>query len=68
MPRKLTVKQQAKVDDDRISSAYSRSCSGLPIDIMLLSKVSAVGHASIACGDDDATLGTKLRAFVETIR
>jgi hypothetical protein len=53
--------------DARINSAYSRNCSGIQVSIMDLGKISAVGKASILAGDDDATLGTKLRTFALSI-
>lgn len=67
-PRKLSPKAQAKHDDARVSSAYHRTCSNIEIPMMQILKISAIGRESIAAGDDDETLGQKIRAYVETIR
>ena len=67
-PRKLSPKAQAKHDEARVSQAYTRACSGIQIDMMAIPKVFEVGLASVATGDDDTTLGAKLRAYVDTIR
>jgi hypothetical protein len=54
--------------DARVNSAYSKNCSGIQVNIMDLSKVMAVGKASVLAGDDDdATLGTKLRSYALSI-
>jgi len=56
-----------KLIDKRIETAYRATCSGVSINIMDIGKVFAEGRKLIATGVDDATLGTGLRAFVDTI-
>jgi hypothetical protein len=48
-----------------IESTYYKTCSGIQIDIMDISKVFAEGHKALAEGRD---LATAIRTFVETIR
>lgn len=65
--KKLTKKEQ-KARGDRVSRVYGQTCSGIQISIWDMGKVMNVGLESIEAGDDDATLGQKIQAFVETIR
>lgn len=57
-----------KAIDKRIESAYYANCSGVAINIMDIEKVFAAGRAAILAGADDAALGEKLRAVVDTLR
>lgn len=66
--RKLTAKQQKKVDDIRIEKAYRAGCCNIQIDIMKISSVFAVGQKAINEGADDEALASLIRAYVETIR
>lgn len=68
MARTPTQKQQKKINDKRIETAYGLHCSGISIRMLDIPKVSKVGQASIDSGADDAALGAAIRAFVETIR
>ena len=57
-----------KKADVAVDAAYKATCSGIQINMMDIGKVFAVGRASYFAGDDAATLGAKIRAYVETIR
>lgn len=57
-----------KIADSRINRVYCRSCSGVQIDIMDISKVFHVGRMAIAGGADDQELAVKIVDFVNTIR
>jgi hypothetical protein len=52
----------------RVEEAYYRSCSGVQIDIMDISKVFAVGEKAVAEGADDTALEAAIVDFVQTIR
>jgi hypothetical protein len=52
----------------RIESAYRKSCLNIQISMMDIGRVFDIGELAIAEGADDATLESKIRAFVETIR
>jgi len=62
------TKREAKVVDERVNRAYTRSCQNISIDIFDIEKVFVVGRDAISHGADDATLEKVLRTFVETIR
>ena len=66
--RKISPKAQAKAIDTRIQAAYGRTCEGIQIGIMDITKVFAHGKAAIERGADDTQLDRDIRAFVETIR
>jgi hypothetical protein len=53
--------------DARIEKAYYRTCSGVQINIMDISKVFDHGRKGVETGADDETLGVELRRFVDTI-
>jgi predicted regulator of amino acid metabolism with ACT domain len=63
-----TAKSLQKKVEARIDRAYRAMCSGVEIDMFDISKVFAVGRAAVAEGVDDAVLGERIKAFVETIR
>jgi hypothetical protein len=65
---RISKKTLEKQIENRISAAYSRTCSGVQVDIMDLGKISNVGRKAIAEGCDDKQLGDRIAAFVETIR
>lgn len=62
-PKKLT---QKKIDD-LVDASYRRSCSGVSINVMDISKVFKVGTAAVLEGKRDAELDKAVRAFVDTI-
>ena len=66
--RKLTTKQQKKVDEIRIEKAYRAGCCGIQIDIMRISSVFAVGQKATNQGANDDALASLIRVYVETIR
>ena len=66
--RKISKKAQDKLNKDRVVAAYNATCNGIQVNVMDLSRISAVGDAAIAEGVDDIVLGQRIRAFVETIR
>ena len=51
--------------DELVEAAYYRTCSGIQINIMDISKVFAVGRQALERGED---LDSSIRAYVETIR
>lgn len=61
------AKSQKQIDK-RIETAYYAAYNGIQINIMAISKVFDVGRAQLAKSDDEETLRSTLRAFVETIR
>jgi len=65
--KKLTKKEQ-KTREDRVSRIYGQVCNGVQVSVFALSGIMKVGLASIEAGDDDAVLGDKIKAHVETIR
>jgi hypothetical protein len=54
--------------DARINRVYAQRCSGIEVNIMDIGKVFKVGQQAIAEGADDAALGDRIAAYVETIR
>lgn len=62
------AKRAKKLADKRIEAAYYRTCNGVQIDIMDISRVFKVGHYALSQGADEAGLETAIKAFVETIR
>ena len=54
--------------DKKVEQAYYKTCSGIQINILDISKVFAHGRKLIADGADDDALESGVRAFVETIR
>lgn len=65
----MTRQQKAasKAIDARVMRAYYATCCGIPVNIMDLSKISAVGRAALADDIDDAELGRRIRAYVDTL-
>jgi hypothetical protein len=49
----------------RIENAYRASCSGVPINIMDISKVFNFGRIKISEGVDDTSLAASIRAYVD---
>ena len=66
--RKPTPKQQQKIDANRVSNAYSRTCNGIQVPMQKIPDIFAAGHAAIAAGADDTVLEQAVRAYVETVR
>lgn len=64
---KLTKKQIA-ANEARVAHAFRARCAGVAIPIMEMTRLMRVGLAAIAEGVDDAALGDRIAAFVETIR
>jgi hypothetical protein len=54
-----------KLIDRRIENAFRASCSGVPINIMDISKVFNFGRIKISEGVDDASLAASIRAYVD---
>jgi len=52
----------------RIARLYRERCSNIQINIMDISKIYDDAREGIAAGLDDAALGDRIAAFVETIR
>ncbi len=67
-PRARSAKAQQKIDEARIDRAYRARCNGVQIGVLDIGKVFAAGQKAIAEGVDDAELGNRIAAFVETIR
>jgi hypothetical protein len=65
MARRNKAEREA---DKRIELIYYRSCSGVQIDVMDISKVFAAGHKAISEGADDTALEIAIVNFVNTIR
>jgi hypothetical protein len=63
-----TAKSIQKKVEARIDRAYRAHCEGIQISVLDISKVFAVGQSAVAEGVDDAVLGERIKAFVETIR
>lgn len=60
--------RQTKADkqiDQRIEAIYYRTCSGIQIDILDISKIYRVGKTAILAGQDPEPA---IVAFVQTIR
>lgn len=62
------TKKEIKAARDRVSAIYGKRCHGIQIPIMAMGKVMDTGMAAIAEGLDDAGVGDKVVAYVETIR
>jgi len=56
-----------KKNEQRVDKLFSEYCSGIQIPIFDLSKVSDVGMKALAAGDDDETVGNKMKAFAESL-
>lgn len=56
-----------KLIDKRIEKAYYRTCSGIAINIMDISKVFAEGRRLIAAGKTEEELGEGLKVFAKSI-
>jgi hypothetical protein len=63
-----TAKSIKKKVEARIERVYRAHCAGIEISVFDISKVFAVGQSAVAEGVDDAVLGERIKAFVETIR
>jgi hypothetical protein len=61
-------KMAEKAAETRIDLAYRATCSNIQISIHDIPKVFRLGREAIAQGVDDAELGKRIRAFVETVR
>jgi len=57
-----------KAIDARINHVYLQRCSGIQVSVLDIGGIFKVGYASVAAGDNDATLGDKIAAHVATIR
>jgi hypothetical protein len=60
-----TSKAAERQVENRIAEVYRRTCSGVQVNIMDVSKIYAAGRAALAAGQD---LDTAIPAFVQTIR
>lgn len=65
--KKLTKKEIA-ARDNKIQALYGQSCQDIQIGMFDIPKVFKVAVAAIEAGDNDETVKTKIRAFVDTIR
>lgn len=65
--RKLTTKQQAKANEERVNQAFRDACSNISINIFDISKVLAVGTEGIAQGLNDEKLRERMKGFAEAI-
>lgn len=65
--KQIEVKLTQKKIDKLVEAAYTRSCSGVQIDIMDISKVFRAGAVAVREGKRDAELDKAVRAFVDTI-
>jgi hypothetical protein len=63
----LKVPKKYKDIDRRIDNAYRKTCAGIQINVMDISKVFDAGRALIAHGASDENLGVKLREYVLTL-
>lgn len=64
------MKKQTKIEkaiDKRIERAYYATCSGIPINVMDISKVFKHGAAQVAAGATDLELQISLLDFVRGI-
>lgn len=61
------TKKQLKEVDLRIETAYRKTCTGIQIDIMDISKVFKMGRQFVEEGMDEATLGLKIHEFVRSL-
>ena len=68
MAKMNAAKRIKAATDKTIERIYYATCSGVQINIMDISKVFAVGRASIAANDDEAMTTRKIVEFVQTIR
>lgn len=57
----------AKIDK-RIDAAYRANCCNIPIPMMEIPKIFALGRVEIGKGADDAALGATILAYVNVIR
>ena len=67
MARKLTAKQQAKVNEARVTRAFSHA--GMPVNIMDLGKISDHGRKAIEANPSisDEDLDAAIKAFVSDL-
>jgi len=70
MARKLSTKQIAKLNDERINRLCGQRCSGVQISIMDIPKVFKVANQAIVENAEisDQALGDKIAEYVNTIR
>jgi hypothetical protein len=66
--KKISPKQQKKINENRIQAAYQAGCSGIQVNLMDIGKIFKVGETAIAEGADDAVLQQRIRTFVDSIR
>lgn len=62
------TKQELKKAERRFTAIYGKRCHGIQIPIMAMGKVMKIGLDAISEGLDDAGVGDKVVAYVETIR
>lgn len=65
MPRQTKAE---KLIDLRVGAAYRRTCCGVQINMLDITKVFAVGKKAIIAGVDNVELDRVVKTFVDTIR
>lgn len=57
----------AKKNERKVDKLFYEYCFGIKIPIFDLTKVSDVGLKALEDGDDDATIGEKMKTFAESL-
>ena len=62
------LSKEEKLAEKRIEQAYYKTCSGIQVDVLDISKVFRFGRSVVARGVDDDVLGQAIFNYVQTIR